>query len=299
VEPFFLDGKGSEDYKFFRDRCPSARSFIEEAWPLCSEFLDADVREDARMNFHQRWWEVYLTYTLLHAGIQLVSRECRNPRRSGPDLLARVDRKDLWIEAVSASAGKGPDAVGSSSKSSKGPKSLQDKEIMLRFSQAFTEKVSYHKNCVKRNWVRESESYVVALNGALAERAYPCLQLFPRIIGVLLLGLEKVSVELEFDEVTSRAGELQYEFQAEIEKKSKNTVPLAAFLNPENSCVSAVIYSAADAYMTSESFLVLNPLAKVPLPTAFLSSFPRYWVDFHKSILHFAPNATGTLPGEA
>jgi hypothetical protein len=70
-------------------------------------------------------------------------------------------------------------------------------------------------------------------------------------------------------------------------------------LTTENSCVSAVIYSAANAYITSESFLVLNPLAKVPPPTAFLPSFPRYWVDLQNSILHFVPNATGTLPGEA
>jgi hypothetical protein len=250
------------------------------------------------MNFHPRWWEVYLTYALLRASVQLVSRECRRSRQDGPDLLARADGKDLWIEAVSASAGIGPDAVGAS-KPSKGPKSLQDKEIMLRFSQAFAEKVSYYKNCVKRKWVRESDAYVVALNGALAEGAYPCLQRFPRIVSVLLIGLEKASVELELDGETIRSSEVQYEFQTEIEKKSKNTVPLAALLDPENSCVSAVIYSASDAYNTRESFLVLNPLAKIPLPNAFLSSFPRYWVDLHNSSLHFAPHEEGFSPGGA
>jgi hypothetical protein len=157
---------------------------------------------------------------------------------------------------------------------------------MLRFSQALAEKVSYHKKCVEKRWIHESDAYVVALNGALAERAYPCLQLFPRIVSVLLLGFETASVELEFDEGTIRAGEIQYDFHPEIEKKSKNTVPLAAFFDPENSCVSAVVYSASDAYMMTESFLVLNPLAKVPLPDAFLSSLPRYWADLHNSILH-------------
>jgi len=252
------------------------------------------------MNFHQRWWELYLTHTLLHAGVHLVRRDCRHPKQSGPDLLAQVVGMNLWIEAVSASAGEGPDAVRSGGPS-KGPKPFPDQEIMLRFLQAFSVKARYHAKCIKRGWANESEAYVIALNGALAERAYPCLQRFPRIVSVLLVGLEKASVEVEFDldGTTSRAGEMHYEFQHEVEKKSKNTVPLAAFLEPANSCVSAVLYSTADAYTERGSILVLNPIAKVPLPEAFLPCLPRYWADLRDSILHLATHATGFSPAGA
>jgi hypothetical protein len=315
--PFFLASEGSEDYRAVREGrnplCVSVRDFIEEMWPLCSEFLDSDVRQKARKEFHQRWWEVYLTYSLLGASVQLERRECRKPKKSGPDLLSRIAGRSVWIEAVTASAGEGPDAVRRGG-SSKGPKSLQDKEIMLRFQQAFSEKVRKYSEYVMRDGVSTSEGYVVALNGGLAEGGFPCTQRFPRIVSALLLGLEIESVMVEFDGATSRFGEAHFEYQPELEKKSKNTVRLAAFLDPANSCVSAVLYSASDPYncspmrglksrgsdlMAGEFVLVLNPHARVPLPPGFLSAIPRYWVELHDDslTLHLPPYAVGFQSG--
>jgi hypothetical protein len=295
-ESFFLDGNGSMDYLAIREGrnqlCVSVRDFIEGVWPRCKQYLDSDVQIDARENFHQRWWEIYLTHSLMAADVQLVKREYRQPRKSGPDLLAQVDGRKLWIEAVAALPGEGPDAVRSYGPR-KAPRPFPDKEIMLRFQQAFSAKVSAHARYVEKNWVSPLEGYIVALNGALAERGYPCMQRFPRIVSALLLGLEKQWVQVEFDGVTSRTGEVHYDYQTEVEKKSKGPVTLAAFRDPANSCVSAVLYSASDAYMERELVLVLNPHAQVPLPPDFLSAIPRYWVELHddRLILHLPPDS--------
>lgn len=294
MKSFFLDGEGSEEYLFIRDRrnhlCSSVHDFIEDIWPLCSEFLDLDVRQKARKEFHQRWWEIYLTHSLLGAGIQLASRKYRQSRNSGPDLLAHVAGSNLWIEAVTASAGEGPDAVRSYGPP-KAPRPFPEKEIMLRFQQAFSTKICVHAKYVEKGLVSPSEGYVVALNGALVERGYPCTQRFPRIVSALLLGIEKEWVE--FDGATSHTGEAHYEYQTEVEKKSKGAVTLAAFRDPANSCVSAVLYSASDAYMARGFVLVLNPHAQVPLPPDVLSAIPRYWVELHddRLILHLPPYA--------
>ncbi len=317
MESFFLDGKAPEDYLFVRDGgshlCASVRDFIEGAWRRCKPYLDSEVRTDAREHFHQRWWEVYLAHLLLETGVHLVRREDRHPRRSGPDLLARVAGRNLWIEAVAPMGGEGPDAVRSG-RLSKGPRPFPEKEIMLRFQQAFSTKVDYHTECANKRWVRENESYVVALNGALAEGGYPCLQQYPRIVSALLLGLEEASVTVEFDETTSRFGETHYEYQPKIEKKLKGTVRLAALHDPANSRVSAVLYSASDAYncsamhgvkssghevMAREFALVLNPHAQISLPPDFLSTIPRYWVELHddRFILHAPPRPAGLSSG--
>jgi hypothetical protein len=296
TRPFFLDGEGSEEYQYIRDGrnplCISVRDFVEGVWPECKQYLDSDVQTDARKNFHQRWWEVYLTHSLLGAGVQIVKRKLRQPKEGGPDLLAKEAGKNIWIEAVAPMAGDAADAVRSSGPSkSKGPKPFPDKEIMLRFQQAFLTKVDVHAKYVQKGWVSPHEVYVVALNGALAEGSYPCTQQFPRIVNALLRGLETEWVVIEFDEATSRIGETHFEYQREIEKKSKRTVRLAAFHDPAYSCVSAVLYSASDAFncsfardvkshvcdvMAREFVLVLNPLAQVRLPPDFLSAIPRY-----------------------
>lgn len=296
MEPFFLlDGKVSEEYLFVRERrnypCASAHDLIKEMWPLCSAFLDSDLRQDARMNFHQRWWEVYLTCSLLRSSVELISRDCRQPKQNGPDLLVRIAGSNLWIEAVAPGPGQGPDAV-LSSRSSKGPKPFPDKEMMLRFQQAFSTKASAHAKYVEKGWVGPNEGYVVALNGARAEVGYPCTQRFPRIVNFLLRGLETEKVLVEFDEVRTRAMQHFYSYQSRIEKKkTKEPVDLAPFSDPANSCVSAVLYSRSDAFnclcvpgveasgyevMSKEFVLVLNPLAQVPLPPGFLSAIPRF-----------------------
>jgi hypothetical protein len=296
VKPFFLDGEGSEEYKSVRDGinplCVSVRDFIESVWPQCKQYLDSEVRRDACEHFHQRWWEVYLAYSLLGASVQMVGRALR-PRKDGPDLLAQVAGKNIWIEAVAPRAGDAADAVRSSGPS-KGPKPFPDKEIMLRFQQAFSTKVDVHGKYVQKGWVSPHEAYVVALNGALAEGGYPCTQRFPRIVSALLCGLESEGVVLKFDETGQSQQEVFYEYALTVQKKSKKSVDLAVLRDSANSCVSAVLYSASDAFncsfargvksdtcdvMTRDFVLVLNPLAQVPLPPDFLSAVPRYWIE--------------------
>ncbi|HKH44098.1 MAG TPA: hypothetical protein VKM72_05475 [Thermoanaerobaculia bacterium] len=178
---------------------------------------------------------------------------------------------------------------------------------MLRFQQAFSTKVSAHAKYVEKGWISPSEGYIVALNGALAERGYPCWQRFPRIVSALLLGLETERVVVEFDETGSRIRESLYDYEPEIKKKSSAPVGLAAFRDRSNSCVSAVLYSVSDAYSSSsnnsvkpggndqmarEFVLVLNPYSQVPLPPCFLPAIPRYWVELQDDglILHTPPH---------
>jgi hypothetical protein len=114
----------------------------------------------------------------------------------------------------------------------------------------------------------------------LVERGYPCTQRFPRIVSALLLGLEKEWVVVEWG-TTSRIGEAHFEYQPEVEKRSKCTVPLAAFRNPANSCVSAVLYSASGPPCTSAPFFL------------FCLCYSKVLGELHDDglILHLPPHA--------
>jgi hypothetical protein len=315
-EPFFLEGQGSYDYLSIRDGqspvCASVRDFIEGVWPYCKPYLDLDTRTDARANFHQRWWEIYLTHSLLCTGVQLVKRESRQSKKYGPDLLAQIDERNVWIEAVAPTAGTAADAVRSGGPS-RAPKPFPEKEIMLRFQQSFSEKARVYAKYAEKSWIDSSEGYIIALNGALVERSYPCMQRFPRIVSALLLGLEKEHVVIEFDEERSRIGQSVYEYQSEIQKKSNEPVGVAALRDPTNSCVSAVLYSSSDAYsclslnssrpsecalMEKEFVLVLNPHARAPIDPGFVSNIARYWIELNDDgcTLHSSSDAGPTLP---
>ncbi len=192
---FFLeDGPQSREYCWVRegrnDWCRDARDFIESIWPSCSEFVDSDLQKDARNDFHQRWWELYLAHVLLASGVALVPRKNRNPAKQGPDLLAIVGERRFWVEAVTVFSGTGPDAVTEGEEGV--AHDVPDDPIKLRLQSALSSKLQKHHRYRSRGWIKEKEGYIVALNAARV----PCAMLeisVPRIVAsVFPVGCEVV-----------------------------------------------------------------------------------------------------------
>jgi hypothetical protein len=112
-ELFFQAMESAEPiYRRVRDHAVShelkGRAFIEEIWQDSAPYLDPDLAERAPSNgLVSAFWEMYLTHALKTHGIALVPRNSRTPKRRGPDLFAATP--DVWIEAVAATLGDGPD----------------------------------------------------------------------------------------------------------------------------------------------------------------------------------------------
>jgi hypothetical protein len=271
--PFFEEGAASRVYCDVRDGindwCRDARDFTESIWPRCEAYLDPEVRNDARQSFHQRWWEIYLSHVLLDSGVALVPRQSKPFARKGPDLLALVKNRRFWIEAVTASAGVGPDAVSESE-----PMLVRDvphEGIKLRLQSAISEKLRKYSTYRTKGLLGEGEGYIVAINAAQVPSAV-LERSVPRIVSVLFpIGIEVVQLDVQTGQFT----DMSYQYQECVVKRSGTTVPTTTFLDESSSGISAVLYSCSDAWNRPASpgvdfVLVHNPRSLVPLPHGLL-----------------------------
>lgn len=89
-----------EPYKEVREHC-------EDLWCDYAQYADAHFLHEFPRNFHQRWFEMYLTISLLRSGIDVC---CPKP---GPDIQVNLNGQRVYIEAVCATSGEPnrPDSV--------------------------------------------------------------------------------------------------------------------------------------------------------------------------------------------
>jgi hypothetical protein len=268
-----------------------ARDFINEIWPHCAEYLDSDLRHDARQDFHQRWWELYLAHALLSNGITLLSRQHRPLAKKGPDLLATVEGKKIWIEAVTASAGTGPDAVpervlGVAAE-------VPDNQIKLRIQSALSSKLNKYRHYRSQGWISESEGYVVAVNAGRVPKAR-LERTVPRIVAcVFPIGVEVVHLNIE----TGKFSDLTYQYQGSVEKVTGVEVPTDSFLDTECSGITAVLYSNSDAFnrplqIGHDFIMVHNPLASIPFPRSVLRAGLEYHAELTSDGRSFSVHRT-------
>ena len=100
---YILDSKKSTDR--------AGREHCEELWNEYRSFADPHFLEEFPLHTHQRWFEMYLTVSLIRAGLNV---ECSKLKKRGaPDVLITDDDRKIWIEAVCPTAGTEgkPDSV--------------------------------------------------------------------------------------------------------------------------------------------------------------------------------------------
>jgi hypothetical protein len=256
-------------------RCQKAKIFVEELWGKAHRYLDPDALKELPVQFHQRFWEIYLAAALLDAGLNLQ----HSNGRDGPDICVKADDgSKVWVEAVTASPGQGNDAVQEAELGT--VRSVPDDPIKLRLLNAFSEKTRKYKRYKEKNWIGLEDPYIIAINASQVPSARRELEI-PRIVRSLLpFGFQVLHLNRETSEVTGTS----YDYQGEVIKVSGAEIETTSFLNPESSGISAVIYSCADAFnypdKISKSLLLFhNPLAINPLPLGFLRKGYEYWVD--------------------
>jgi hypothetical protein len=257
--------------------CQEAKIFVEALWERAHEHIDSDILKELPVQFHQRFWEIYLAAALLEAGLNLQ----QSSGRDGPDICIEADDgSKIWIEAVTATPGQGNDAVQEAEIGI--ATDVPDDQIKLRLLNAFAEKSKKYKRYREKNWVSPEEPYIIAINAAQVPSARREREI-PRIVRSLLpFGFQVLHLTRETLEVTGTS----YEYQGEVIKASGTEIETTSFLNPECSGISAVIYSCVDAFnypteISKALLLFHNPLATIPLPLGFLRKGYEYWVDEH------------------
>jgi hypothetical protein len=257
----------------------SCRAAFEGLIADVAPYLDDDLELRLPADLPSVYWEAHVAAGLRQAGALLVPRVERTPRIAGPDLLLRTPR--AWVEAATVSAGEGPDAVPEDEIGV--ARSVPDDQIILRLTQAITQKRARYTHYLQRGWVAATDPFLVAVNSGTVPSGKAELPL-PRIVrAVFPFGHMTLRVDTTSLEVTDSF----YQHRPLISKTSGATVSTAMFEDPEFAGVSACIYSTSDAFNSPRSLsrslvLVHNPLATAPFPRGALVNVREYWREGDK-----------------
>ncbi|MCH7761739.1 hypothetical protein IIA15_10140, partial [candidate division TA06 bacterium] len=166
IAPFFQSGESRDQlYSHVREYEPlqEVRTAVEEMWkkykPLCP---DPDFLSQAKEDFISCTWQMHLTIILIDQGFNL-----KKPPKNGPDICLPFDSSHCWIEAVSPTAGDGPDAVPDLKIGN-----LPEEQIILRLRSSIEYKTEQYRDWLLKGIVVEDDPCIIAVNGGKIPLAY-------------------------------------------------------------------------------------------------------------------------------
>jgi hypothetical protein len=262
-------------YRRLRDDSQGAdlKEKIELLWREFEPFAPKTFLQEAQINFHQRWWEMYLTVCLHHLSNSSGFKVETSKHDEGPDVkITFTDRNCIWVEAVAPNPGNGTDCV------SEHPEDcvfdVPHDECMLRLSQGLKMKQEKFYEYQSKNFASHGDPLIIALSSCALNQFghllnFPC----PAPLRVLSGAKDLVLRKNKPSYVSKRQT---------IKKTSGCSVPACLFDNSSFDIISAIIYSFEDPLNApndpeSTFQLFLNPRATVPLPK-FLFNDIETWI---------------------
>ena len=237
---YILDSKNSSDR--------AGREHCEELWNEYRSFADPNFLEEFSLHTHQRWFEMYLTVSLIRAGLNV---ECSKLKKRGaPDVLITDDDRKIWIEAVCPTAGTEgkPDSVPSYSAHGENPvaKYVPQNQIVMRLLSSLKDKSCKYKHYRDCGVVDKDDVLAVAIN--VHDIPYACLDNEensmpdPMMTGLYGLGNPCVSVDRNTMEVV----DYHNTQLCSIKKSSGKKIGVQPFIDGSMPQISAVLKSRSD-----------------------------------------------------
>jgi type I restriction enzyme S subunit len=116
-------------------RTVEIREWCEALWARHQTYADTHFLVQIRQNFHARFWEMYLTVTLLELGHRIAC-----PKPMGPDVGIEIDGRRVWFEAVAPKPGDGGDKVPPMALNQFQP--VPNEQLVLRYLNAIDSKLT-------------------------------------------------------------------------------------------------------------------------------------------------------------
>lgn len=289
VEKLFIDDiiPSDELYRVIRDetRLADLKSYIEDLWVDYCPYADKDFPKQLPHDFHARFWEMYLTCTLVNKSFTVVPKQTR---AEGPDIKITYASMTTWVEAVTPTGGDlgKPDSVHP-------PKmgvaqQVPDDQMILRYRSAIHDKYydKYFKY-LENETIKSNDCYIIALNGCRLPWHGSDLHI-PRIVrSVLPFGWQVVLIDTKLQKVVNRS----YQYRAYLRKASGEKVDTDIFVKSEYGHISAVMFSNIDATnltsaMGDDFVIVRNPLASRELPDDFPKVGREYKAELSETTIN-------------
>ncbi len=273
VEKLFSNDINPSDdlYRIIRDesRCAKLKSDMENLWGIYHPYADSDFPKQLAQDFDARFWEMYLTCTLVHNSFKVAPKQKR--AKEGPDIKIDHVLTTIWVEAVTPTSGdpSSPDSVPNMRMNV--AQEVPDRQITLRYCSVIKDKY-FDKYCkyIADGIIGKDDCYIIALNGCRIP--HRCVDYEPpRIVrSVLPFGWPVVTIDTTSHKVVQRS----HQYRVSLSKESGSEVDTNIFVRPEYKHISAVMFSNVDvanptSVMGEDFIIVRNPLAPKQLPDQF------------------------------
>lgn len=251
------------------------KAFCESLWSRYSPYADAHFLDEIRIQFHQRFWEMYLAVTFIDRGFTLYRH-----KRAGPEFGVDIGGRRYWFEAVAPTAGEGPDAVPQLQFGRPEASRVPQEQIILRLTGALAAKSAKWSKDLAAGLVSGEDGFIVAINDRDIRKSSFGGDM--PYIAKALYGFGDLAVA--FNRATMEIVETRHQYRPAIAKVGGAQVSSKAFIAKECPQVSAVLYSGVDAAnfpgILGADFMVLHNLEpSVPLPLEALRFYREYWVE--------------------
>jgi hypothetical protein len=273
-----LPSGASRAYKNLRDppseNAAKCRAYCDSLWDRFRPYADAHFPQDFAVHTHQRFWEMYLSATLLDAGHMIIAP------KPGPDFGLMQYGRRIWIEAVAATPGAlgKPDSVPQlepqEGKMTSGY--VPQDKIVLRCTSAIAAKFpTQYKKHLELGLIHPDDCYVIAVNHAETYHFVDVGTPPYMLRAVLGLGSHFVTIDRTSGEIASQG----VQYRGSISKATGTLVETRLFLSSQSAPVSAVIGSVTTIgtpvhlgqhNMGQDFLLIHNPTARNALPEEFL-----------------------------
>jgi hypothetical protein len=298
TQKIFTDGPAT-DREFLHilngtdERLKATREYIESLYSKVADFLDDDIPDRARREFHRVYWEMNIAAAMLQSDIAMIPKRRKKGDKVGPDIETRLNNIPFWFEAIAANEGTGDDKVVAYIDEKPIARSVDDNGVKLRIAHAINEKFKKYQDYLKKNVVSPKDGFVIAINGFEIGTDARLEAALPRIVKCVFgLGHEVV----HFNPDSLKVVGASHQKISTIPKASGTLIQSECFLDPKYCGISAVIFSMVAScsywpwYFDKPNLLlhghpyviVHNPLATVPLPRGFLKAGVEYWIDSDK-----------------
>lgn len=270
-DPYYTNVRAAEN-----DLTLAAREFAENLWAKYYSYADQNFLVEARRDFNARFWEMYLTCSLLEwAASDRYRIRCPKP---GPDILLELAGERVWIEAVTATNGDPSQPDSLIEPDPNASYTIPEEKIVLRYTNAIREKYQKYLRYLRKGIVSETDAYVVAINdSALAYKWTKADGDVPRFLkAVYPIG----SFQLLLCKKTGTVVGNQNEPRFDLIKANGAQVTARAFIERRWRGISAVICSSAHVGwrgpLGSDFQVAHNPCGRRPLSQGALP-WAREW----------------------
>jgi len=298
AENLFIEDAAVSDefYRMIRDdnraEVIELRCYLQNLWGTYHDYADRDFRDQLAQDFEARFWEMYLTCTLIDKCFKVLPKR---RRARGPDIRIEYGSRTIWIEAVTPTVGEWnkPDSVPAVKMGV--AQEVPDKQMTLRYRSAIHDKYfGKYFGYLRDGIIRSCDCYVIALNGC--RMPWPGGDYEPpRIVRcVLPFGWEVVTIGGRPPRIVKTG----HEYRAHLSKGSGEKVETDIFLKAEYSHLSAVMFSEANIPnlrpgMGEDFIIVDNPLASERLPEDFPKVGKKYEPELSENTITVSPRNLG------